>query len=64
MVKLTRDPPTPPPKPQPEPVAWENFNALVDWAAWHVVQGLLRGTPLRSLIWDVVNGARMATFKK
>lgn len=35
------------------------FNELVDWCAWQVMEGLLQGKPLRSVIYTVVDlGAR------
>lgn len=30
------------------------FDDLVTWATWHVIEGLTRGTPLRSLIHGVL----------
>lgn len=35
------------------------FNEFVERQTWYVVEGLLRGEPLRELIWEVVSQARM-----
>jgi len=37
---------------------FKTFNELVSWATWHVLEGLTKGTPLRSLIHDVLSLAR------
>lgn len=33
------------------------FNELVDWCAWHMVERLLQGGKLRSIIYEIVNAA-------
>lgn len=42
---------------------WDSFDALVTWATWEVLSGITKGEPLRSLIFKVLNAARMAQFK-
>lgn len=36
----------------------KDFNDLVSWATWHVLEGLTQGQPLRSLIFSVIEYAR------
>lgn len=43
---------------------WEDFQALVTWATWEVLEGLTKGEPLRSLVFRILNAARTAEFKK
>lgn len=33
------------------------FDDLVTWATWHVIEGLTRGTPMRSLMHGVLMAA-------
>lgn len=42
---------------------WDSFDQLVTWATWEVLQGLTKGEPLRTLVFRILNAARMAQFK-
>ena len=42
---------------------WDNFQALVSWAAWKVVEGLLRGDALRVVMHEICMTVRQAKFK-
>jgi hypothetical protein len=41
---------------------FKDFDDLVTWATWHVVSGITKGQPLRTLIFDVLEVARRTTF--
>ena len=43
----------------------KDFNELVAWATWQVIEGMTQGQPLRSVMHGVLNGAIniMATWK-
>lgn len=42
---------------------WKSFDELVTWATWRILEGLTKGTPLRSLVFTVLAAAREAKFK-
>ncbi len=44
----------------------KDFNALVTWATWEVIQGITKGQPLRSIMYGVLQDALqiVATWKK
>lgn len=42
---------------------WDDFQALVTWATWEIMQGLTKGEALRSLVFRVLAAARQAEFK-
>lgn len=35
----------------------KNFDELVTWATWQVVEGITKGEPLRSVMYNVLMGA-------
>lgn len=35
----------------------KNFDELVTWATWRVVEGITKGEPLRSVMYSVLMGA-------
>jgi hypothetical protein len=43
---------------------WDDFQALVTWATWEIMQGLTKGEPLRSLVFRVLSAARTAQFRE
>jgi hypothetical protein len=42
---------------------WDDFQSLVTWATWEIMQGITKGEPLRSLVFRVLAAARIAEFK-
>lgn len=42
---------------------WDDFQGLVTWATWEVVKGITKGEELRSVVFRILNVARMAQFK-
>jgi hypothetical protein len=43
---------------------WDDYQALVTWATWEIMQALTKGEPLRSVVFRILNAARMAQFKQ
>ncbi len=43
---------------------WDNWEELVTWATWTVIEYLTHGKPLRSAIFTVLDVARRAQFKE
>ena len=43
-----------------------DFNELVSWATWQVIEGMTKGAPLRSVMHGVLQGALniMAEWKR
>lgn len=43
-----------------------DFNELVSWATWQVIEGMTKGQPLRSVMHGVLQGALniMAEWKR
>ena len=36
----------------------KNFQELVSWATWQVIEGMTKGEPLRSIMISILNYAR------
>lgn len=42
-----------------DPFETGNFNDLVTWATWQVMEGIAKGEPLRSVMFQLISAIRL-----
>lgn len=42
---------------------WDDFQELVTWATWYLIQGITRGEALHGCVFHILSVTRSAKFK-